>query len=427
MKITYDKCAFAYLILLLIYILLGSILYCYALIDSMIFSNILIVFGIVGLVLYIVNKFKVKRLFIHDIFVMLLIIFGFFSFYYSYIRYVALLGFKSGREGLLVIVTYYIIFLVSTTLKNKDYKKWCINILTIIGLLNVFYGILQGLDLESYLPIVGIYGYPSGFFSNSNFYGSFMTIMCGIYLTKFLYNSTFHLKYFLLFNIFLLGLLLSGAMSAFVGFLFMLFFLFFLYIFMKKKNKNIIVVDKFKKIILLLASFLVLLFVVNALTNVEYISDVQEMGNEIVSSVNGEIDENMGSGRLYIWKESMRYFTKYNYWNTGIGIDNFMYIGNGKLIIDSNSGDIIYKAHNEYLQILVCEGIFKLLVYLSFLGYIFFKAISYLKSNKVVEKNYLALFIAFCGYCVQAFFNISITRVAPIFYMIAGLIVGEFD
>ena len=39
--------------------------------------------------------------------------------------------------------------------------------------------------------------------------------------------------------------------------------------------------------------------------------------------------------------------------------------------------------------------------------------------------NYLPLLLLFIGYCIQAFFNISVIEVAPMFYMALGLCINK--
>jgi len=80
------------------------------------------------------------------------------------------------------------------------------------------------------------------------------------------------------------------------------------------------------------------------------------------------------------------------------------------------------------LQILVTEWIFKFAIYILFLGTIFFVT---LKNFKLIKKKDIvfSLFLAFLGYLVQAFFNISMTLIAPIFYIISGILISfvEFN
>ena len=46
------------------------------------------------------------------------------------------------------------------------------------------------------------------------------------------------------------------------------------------------------------------------------------------------------------------------------------------------------------------------------------------KGLKIKSVEMLILFIPIIGYSVQALFNISVVDVAPLFYMLSGMIVG---
>ena len=131
-------------------------------------------------------------------------------------------------------------------------------------------------------------------------------------------------------------------------------------------------------------------------------------------------DDNYGTKRMYIWKSTLKVVPKYIL--HGVGIDNFVYAFDGKILTRKymKNGKVQYrvydKAHNEYLQILITEGIFALIFYLLFYGFIVFYGI---KNSVLTKKVFLILPII--GYLIQAFFNISVIEVAPIFFISLGL------
>ena len=103
----------------------------------------------------------------------------------------------------------------------------------------------------------------------------------------------------------------------------------------------------------------------------------------------------------------------------GIGIDNYSYAFYPPVI--SSDGLFVDKAHNEYLQIMLCEGIFCGIVYIVFLLKIF--------RDNIVKKNNLtyALFLGFTCYAIVAFFGISVIRVTPIFFLLISLLISKKD
>jgi len=62
------------------------------------------------------------------------------------------------------------------------------------------------------------------------------------------------------------------------------------------------------------------------------------------------------------------------------------------------------------------------MVFIIFILIIFFKGL-----KKDLSPKYYGLFLAFIGYSVQAFFNISVTRVAPIYFIIMGCLIKEIN
>ena len=78
------------------------------------------------------------------------------------------------------------------------------------------------------------------------------------------------------------------------------------------------------------------------------------------------------------------------------------------------------KAHNEYLQIAATIGIPALIIYLAFVCQIVFKDKNIFKNNAT-----FILLVPIISYLVQAFFNISTIGVAPIFWLLLGLIQNQ--
>ncbi len=422
-----DKVIGYYFVVLVIVLNLMGLLSTYDVFYSDFISNTLICFGILALILYVIYRIKNKITRKWDLIIILMAFLDYLSYYYAFDRKVALKGFLLGREGLFVIYTYYVIFLLSSVLKDKGVKEKIILVFTICGALQVMYGLFQVLGISNIfgISIIGNWKYASGFVFNSNFFGTYMVLLNGFWMSKFFLAEDVNYKYILILLMFMVGILISGAMSAIVALVF-IFFILILHILLGRRinTKKLI-----KKIGMYLVSLVLIYSVITLWTKSDLTKDIGELCNQSVSTISGNIDETFGTGRIYIWKEAMKYFPDYIY--TGIGIDNFAYIGHkdGTYIYDSfNRDNVIYKAHNEYLQILVTEGIFKFAIYILFLGTIFFVT---LKNFKLIKKKDIvfSLFLAFLGYLVQAFFNISMTLIAPIFYIISGILISfvEFN
>ena len=146
-----------------------------------------------------------------------------------------------------------------------------------------------------------------------------------------------------------------------------------------------------------------------------------QFSNDINSSLDSDgISDSAGSGRIFIWKLAFKLIPKYPL--IGSGPDTFLYASAAQEIEDvytifKKSHVFMDKAHNEYLQYAVTVGIPALIIYLLFVGEILSKQKDILKNNVT-----LIFSLAIIGYLVQAFFNISTIGVAPIFWLLLGLI-----
>ncbi|MDE5889350.1 MAG: O-antigen ligase family protein, partial [Bacilli bacterium] len=295
-------------------------------------SNTLIGFGIVALILYVIYRIRNKSTRYWDLIILIMSFLGYLSYYYAFDKKVALKGFLLGREGLLVIYTYYMTFLLSSVLKNTKMKNRILMTVTICGALQVIYGLLQVFRISNIfgLPIVGNWKYASGFVFNSNFFGSYMVLLNGLWMSRFFFDKEINYKNFLILFIFITGLLISGAMSAVVALLVMFCLVVFINVINKQNNIRLFL----RKISMYLVSFLLIYSVVVLWTKSDLTKDIKELYTQSVSTVSGNVDESFGTGRIYIWKEALKYLPDYIY--TGIGIDNFAYIGhrNGTYIYD---------------------------------------------------------------------------------------------
>ncbi|MGN1370825.1 MAG: O-antigen ligase family protein [Candidatus Coprovivens sp.] len=334
-------------------------------------------------------------------------------------------GFYGSREGLFVILSYYSFFLLATMVKKDKLRNIIFIILTICGILNVLYGFLQVINCQFVfgIPVTRKWSVASGFLFNPDFMGTYMIIMVGLWLPKYLLDNTNNKGTFLLTLLFVFGILICGTMGALLTLVLIVIMLILYCFFIRRKKINLGLVCK--KFIFLFVSFFILFNIVSVI-NDNYSNDVSNLKYELKNTLSGNIDNSFGTGRIYIWKEAFKYFSNYIY--TGIGIDNFAYLGYnyGTLIYDSPSRDNpVYKAHNEFFQILFTEGIFTFATYLLFMLLIFVLS---LKKVISIDNDYdvlVSFFIVFCAYLIQSFFNIRILFIAPIFFMITGFLISD--
>lgn len=364
---------------------------------------------IILIILFIMRKIKKKKVMnIIDLFTLLIILFGIIATIYAVDVKSSLFGYNGRYEGLFSIL-YYLSLVQLASFVDKKYKKVVIYSLLFCGAVECGYAILQS---TQWLPVVTQWNrhkpWATGFITNPNFFGSLMTL-CLLYSVGLYFDS--EKKYVQIINlilsfIFMIGVLISNSLSAIVGCLCVFFYLL---IYIVKHKKYI------KLIVLICVLSLTLIFMqVQDSTTLMY--DLNRFKNQTIEISKGHIEENYGSSRIFIWKNTLKRVPRYLI--HGVGIDNFYYaFGKKPLMKDRWFFD---KAHNEYLQILICEGIFALISYLLFFGTITLRAMKDSKDNKE-----LYLLLPIMGYLIQAFFNISVIEVAPFFYIALGLAISR--
>ncbi len=137
--------------------------------------------------------------------------------------------------------------------------------------------------------------------------------------------------------------------------------------------------------------------------------------------LNGNMQDEFGTYRGFVWKRTLRVLqesTPFGQLLIGSGPDTFVdrfgpFQKEAKALLN-----IMYdKAHNEYLQILICQGILGLAAYLTFLGAVLAKA----AKRAFEDPLLLACLLACVSYLIQAFFSISLPISTPAFWILLGL------
>ncbi|MBR3229726.1 MAG: O-antigen ligase family protein [Bacilli bacterium] len=405
-KLIENKLEFLNLLIILMHMMIlfiGSIQAVYGIITLKKLSITLLLIAPVELILYIIYKIKNKNITKSEIIIYILFILSGLSLFGTTDLNTSIWGFTNRYEGLLMIYSYYIVFLITSTIKNKTYKDFITYFILLIGFTNFIYGLFQ-MDIlgTNIIEIKQKWDYARGFQGNSMYYSSLIIMCYFIPLGKFLYNSKINIITVIIFT---LAAIISGSMGLCVSTI--IVFIFTIIKHIVKKEKNIII-----KLIICLLIFLSVggLFFIKER---KYSKDIKELSKEISSTVkNKKVEESYGTGRIHIWENVIKK-SKENLL-FGVGIDN-LYNSFNKKLIDKKSNLPVDKAHNEYLQKIVCEGIISGITYILFLAIIF-------KQN-YKENNYL--FMPFLAYTIQAFFNISVIRVAPFFWIITGLLNKE--
>lgn len=355
-------------------------------------------------ILYILDLiFNKKKITYIDILIYLLIILGAISTIFAIDIGTSIYGEEIRNEGLLSLLSYYFILLNLKNMSNEKNRNIIIKTLIILGIVQFIYSILQVYTNLSFINRFNPY-MASGLSGNPNFLGSYMVILASLVFSMYMLERK--RRYLLLSLVFFMGICLASSTGPFISFLLVIIFFTLFY---RKKIK-------WKYLLKILLLFILTYFLVDF--SVKYVH-TNIFNNKINPNYNISMElknlnlSNLGNGRVKLWKNSLPLVKKY--WAVGAGLDNFR---NAYNMMDGLNYD---KAHNVYLQIAITNGIFALIIYLILIAIIFFKGL------KIKESIYIAMLMAFTGYSIQAFANISVVEVAPTFFVICGLLLGKIQ
>jgi len=318
------------------------------------------------------------------------------------------------------LITYYSIFLLASTIPQK-HRKIIMFVIIITGIFQIAIGTIQ------ILRITNILGYDrsfnrsmrfkkmaSGTLGNPNFYSAYILI-CLSYIYSKLFQKNkkiiMYIIYFLLSMLFAYGLIIGNSLGCILSFI-IIFIITNIVTFIKNDYK------KRRRIAITVLIFISI--IISAIYNNKDLNNIISTNiNEIKEIFKNGINNNTGNGRLEVWKKTIEYLPEHIY--NGIGIDNFEYIENGKPITlwVEKEFQVFDKAHNEFLQKLITEGVFSFITYIILLIYV---TKCYFSNNN--KENY-PYFVVFISYVIQSFVGISVITVAPIFYMIMGFIIYQ--
>lgn len=143
--------------------------------------------------------------------------------------------------------------------------------------------------------------------------------------------------------------------------------------------------------------------------------------HELHALLHGNISDEFGSGRIYIWKQVLDQVPSQFF--LGSGPDTMELAGIEPFVrFDEQINTVIVAkidvAHSEFLNILYHQGIFALLAYVAMLVVGIKKWTQYANQNDGIA----ILGGAVLGYCIQALFGISYCGTTVYFWMILGLL-----
>lgn len=183
---------------------------------------------------------------------------------------------------------------------------------------------------------------------------------------------------------------------------------------------------KKKKTAMLISIALIVVIILAAVLGIELLgrNENSRIMYQAREMLHGKIDDNFMSNRGYIWKSTIKLIPMNPLF--GSGPDTLLQIR------DETSGEesvrvigyLVDKAHNEYLQYAVCEGLLGLAAYLTLLvGTCVRWGKSAVKStiNGNDDAAFVAAGVALIAYATQAIFNFSVPISAPFMFVLMGM------
>ncbi len=129
-------------------------------------------------------------------------------------------------------------------------------------------------------------------------------------------------------------------------------------------------------------------------------------------------DDTFGSKRIFTWKRTIKLAK--NHLIFGSGPDTFCDVfkaAYGDEVEEFFSGKNLDKAHNEYLQLLICSGVTGLGSFLAFIGGMVAKAFKRATDNPLL----VCCAMGVIAYSIHAFFGYSLPINSPLMWVLFGL------
>lgn len=370
---------------------------------------------------------KKRKLDIYDYLFYILVFVGILSCMFSIDKMISIFGKDFRHEGFLSVLSYYLLFINWKENGNKEDIKKFLKLLVIIAVINSIYALFQ--MYTNFNFVLTYFDYQgkmaSGMCVNPNFFGSLIVTVLSIVTCNFLIDKE-KLNYKKILLLLLLFVSLINCESTGPILTYIIFIIFILVFLRLKKYK----VGK-RSLIL----FITVVITYLSLIPINYNFVVDKDGNKIsknetsISSIKKTIGSG-GNGRLKIWENSLDIVKENPI--IGVGFDNFELaypnpkIPTGIVMVTTmeeaktpvTSYYIVDNAHNVYLHTAVSTGLLGLIPYLLLCLLVFIKGL------KLKNKLGILLLSGFVAYSIQAFANISVIQVAPIYYIILGLILS---
>jgi putative inorganic carbon (HCO3(-)) transporter len=333
----------------------------------------------------------------------------FLSTVFSIDIYQSIVGGAFREEGFAAISCYIFIYFIAS--RYYKFSETHVKYVVITGALVASIAVVQYLGFNPFKIKFMVWNLiHNGDYStvgHRNFIGSYFTLILPLSVFLFIYRGK--MGYLIASGIIFLGLLSMTTRSSWVAFI---VYIILMGYFAYKHKLNL------KRYLSICLFFIVISFFFNFYTNnqtAKRFNSITKDINIILNNSDMEAKQRAGTGRVYIWLKVLEIIPEHPI--LGSGPDTL-----GITFMNQYNINNIDKAHNEYLQIAATVGIPSLLVYLGFILILTIKSLKATKNNIMM----IPILCSIIGYLIQAFFNISVVSVAPIFWVLLG-ISGNFS
>ena len=372
------------------------------------------------------------KLTLSDIFIVLSIIFCIISIKFSKNIMKSLNGEYGYSETPLQVLAYFSLFIISSIIYSEKNKKKILYTFIYLGIFECFIAFLQNFRLW---PISSLFDKAAhtknhlafGLTEHCNYFATLAIIFTAIFSGLFIYEKEKNdfITFLLLSILGCFAGLFTYTRIAMVGLFSIIFGFLLLETLIKIYKKDKINFKKHIKNILILLLCFILCFIIIEIFTGRIGKEISTSVSEINKSQKENNIESLATGRGTIWKVGLSSLKKYPL--TGVGFDNYRY---SFKIYPKNFGWSQNKGHNEYIHMLVTQGIPSGVNYLIFTFYCcLFPLIKILKRESEFSKSNLTkiFLIAIFAYFVQSLFNSSVTNVAPYKWILMGLLLPRLE
>ena len=380
--------------------------------------------GIVSVTLFFLEKAKAPQFYPSDIFYVSLLLFAVISLIFTQN---ILAGTGGSGEWLIHFAAYFSLMFAGTMIESAELRKKVICAFAAAAVFNCLIAVPQsfGLRIMDCLSVPEYHNLMNaafGFTHNCNYFAGLCTLFIGLSAGLFIFSEKNSAKWL---SIALYALCFYCAIAtttriAWLGSLGVLFFYAVSFVVMKVKKYDGGKLKSYWIRLGIIAAVSAVIFIYFSVFTTAMQLSLEETITDISLNESESISfEEFGSKRGYIWKYAFKALPKH--WLTGVGLDNFYYVFTSNPEWDHTHS--APRAHNEYIQTLVTQGVFAAINYIAMLVYACVTGVRTVISTKDDEKRKITWIMLgmFAGYALQALVNSSVINVAPYFWITVGM------